>query len=145
MIALSALQFRLNNNINVVIDKTFNEIVLNFLSREVITVVIKSIDLRKFFSIVLIDLKSVFEQNQFVFRKKISNVISFAIAKIKIAYDAKHQIFKFNLDDYVYLRLHRDYNLSDKINSKLFNQRIDSFLVKRRIERLTYKFDLSFQ
>ena len=47
MIALSALQFRLNNNINAVIDKTFNEIILNFLSREVIIVVVKSFDLKK--------------------------------------------------------------------------------------------------
>ena len=145
MIALSILQFRFNNNINAVIDKTFNEMILNFLSREVITVVIKSIDLKKKISIVLIDSKSIFEQNRFVFRKKISNVISFAVIKIKIAYDVRHQIFKLNLDDYVYLRLHRDYNLSNKINSKLFNQRIDSFLIKRRIERLTYKLDLSSQ
>ena len=50
MIALSILQFRFNNNINIVIDKTLNEIILNFLSREVITIVIKSIDLKKKFN-----------------------------------------------------------------------------------------------
>ena len=119
---LSTLQFRFNNNINVVIDKTSNEITFEFLFREIIIVVIDvSIDLKKKISIVIVDFKSTFEKNRFVFRKKISNVIFFAIAKIKIVYNSRYQIFKFNVDDQMYLRLHRDYFLSNKFNSKLFN------------------------
>ena len=142
---LSTLQFRLNNNINAIIDKIFNEIIFDFLSREVIIAIINvSIDLKKSFTITLIDFKS-FERDRFVFWKKISNVIFFAIVKIKITYDFRHQILKFNFDDQVYLRLHRDYFLLNKHNFKLSNQRIDSFLIKRRVERLVYEFDLSFQ
>ena len=45
-------------------------------------------------------------------------------------------------DDRAYLRLNHDYHLSDKFNRKLSSQRCDSFLIKRRIERLAYELKL---
>ena len=47
------------------------------------------------------------------------------------------------LDEKVFLRLHKEYILSFKLNVKLFNQRIDSFIIKHRVKRLTYELDLS--
>ena len=139
---MPALQFRLNNSVNAVTGKAPNEISLGFLPREVITAVAAPAELRKPSSTATTDPKPPFEKDRFVFRKEASDATSFAAAKAKIAYDSRHQELKLNPGDYVYLRLHRDYSLPGKANSKLSNQRTGPFLVKRRIGRLAYELDL---
>lgn len=42
----------------------------------------------------------------------------------------------------VYLRLHHDYSIS-RINSKLFNQRIESFSILEKIDNLAYRLKFS--
>ena len=42
-----------------------------------------------------------------------------------------------------YFRLHYDYNLFNRFNKKLSNQYVDSFLMKRKIDKLTYELNLS--
>ncbi len=76
-------------------------------------------------------------------RKKVADAIDFANARFKIIYDDKHKSFAFNSKDKIYLRLHREYTLSKKNNHKLFNQRSDSYLIKRKIENTVYELILS--
>ncbi len=42
----------------------------------------------------------------------------------------------------MFLRLHKEYNLFEIINRKLPQQRCDPFVMKRRVERLTYELQL---
>ena len=77
------------------------------------------------------------------YKQKTVVVIVFINAKVKMYYNARHQFFMFNVKNRVYLRLYHEYILFDHFNKKMFNQRYDLFLIKRRVDRLTYKFDLS--
>ena len=136
---LSTLQAQFNNSINVVIDLSFNEVVYEFKIRKFISVFVS-------FSI------SFAERDEFEFivnrrmkyKQKTVVVIVFVNAKIKVYYDARHQSFMFNFENRVYLRLHHEYILFDHFNRKMFNQRCDSFFVKRRVDRLAYEFELLF-
>ena len=44
----------------------------------------------------------------------------------------------------IYLRLHKSYFLFSKFDKKIFNQYVESFFVKRRVNRLVYELNLSF-
>jgi hypothetical protein len=61
----------------------------------------------------------------------------------KIIYDVKHQSFVFNIEDKAYLQLHHEYFLFEKDNSKLSNQRSNSYTILRKIDNLTYELNLS--
>ena len=79
------------------------------------------------------------------FRLKIVDVTSFINVKAKLYYNARHVSLKLKANDYAYLRLNHDYQLSKRLSKKIFSQRCGSFLIKRRIDRLTYKLKLSSQ
>ena len=116
--ALSTLQFRLNNNINVIIEKSLNELITKIKSKKIIIVVI---EIEKKISIVIVESTDIFAKNRFVFQKKVADTTSFVVVKVKLMYNARHQSLKLNLDDEIYLRLHYDYSLSSKFNVKLSN------------------------
>jgi hypothetical protein len=78
-----------------------------------------------------------------IIRTKIANVIDFANAWFKVIYDSKHKSLAFNTSDRAYLRLHHEYYLSEKGIFKLFNQRFDSYVIKRKIENAVYELILS--
>jgi hypothetical protein len=78
-----------------------------------------------------------------IIRKKIVDVIDFVNARSKIIFDFKHKSFAFNIEDKVYLRLYHEYFLFEKSNLKLFNQRFDSYTIKRRIENVVYELNMS--
>jgi hypothetical protein len=88
-----------------------------------------------------------FENNQQLLRKiiqkDVTDVINFANAWFKIIYDDKHKSFAFKSENKVYLRLHREYSLSEKDNHKLFNQQSSSYVIKRKIENAVYELILS--
>ena len=77
------------------------------------------------------------------YKQKAVAAIAFVNAKTKMYYDARHQSFMFNVENRVYFRLHHEYILSDHFNKKMFNQRCDSFMIKRRVNKLAYELDLS--
>jgi hypothetical protein len=76
-------------------------------------------------------------------RKNVVDVIDFANARFKVIYDVKHQSFVFNIEDKAYLRLHHEYFLLEKDNSKLSNQRSDSYIILRKINNMTFQLNLS--
>ena len=58
---------------------------------------------------------------------------------MKLRYDNKHKSLLFKIDDITYFGLHYDYKIFNRFNKKLSNQYVDLFLIKRKIEKLTYK------
>ena len=62
---------------------------------------------------------------------------------VKTIYDNKHIRIDLKKSSYVYLRFYHDYIISDMINKKLFNQRVESFKILKKIENLTYHLKLS--
>ena len=76
------------------------------------------------------------------YRRKMIDVDDFVNVKSKIYHDARHQSFMFKSKNKAYFRLHQKYTLSNYFNRKIFNQRCDSFFMKRRIKKLTYEFEL---
>ena len=79
-----------------------------------------------------------------VYHKKIIDVILFANAQMKFRYDNKHKLLMFIIDDIIYLRLYKKYFLFSKLSKKVFNQYVELFFVKRRINRLIYELNLFF-
>ena len=57
------------------------------------------------------------------FRRETIDVFAFINAKVKIYYDAQHVSLLFKVDDYVYLRCHHEYQLLDRFNKKISQQR----------------------
>ena len=54
------------------------------------------------------------------FRLKIADITFFVNVKIKLYYDARHVSLKFKTDDHAYLRLNYNYQLSERLNKKIF-------------------------
>ena len=129
---LSTLQTQLNNAFNVIINRSFNEMIYEFKLRDVLIVLI-----RKFIKIDDINFE------RFRHQRKAIDVTLYVMIKIKIVYDSRHTFLLFKSNDKAFLRLHKRYTLFNKFNAKLFNQRVDSFFVKRRIKCLIYELNLS--
>jgi hypothetical protein len=84
-----------------------------------------------------------FFKDREIIRIDVANVIDFASAKAKIIYDNHHKALTFNIEDKAYLRLHHEYFLFEKKNSKLSNQRLNSYIILRKIDNLAYELNLS--
>ena len=132
--ALSFLQVTLNNSANVAIDLSFNEICYGFKIRDAFIEVV-AVDISINLNLIALRLE---------YRRETVDVIAFVNAKVKIYHDARHTPLLLNVENYVYLRLHHEYHLSSRPNKKLFQQRCEPFLMKKRVGRLAYELDLSF-
>ena len=113
-----------------IIDLSFFQINYDFKVRETLTTL--------FFDQV-IDLSA----QRLEYRQKIVDVIAFVNVKVKIYYHARHTSLLLKIENYAYLRLHHGYRLFSKLERKICQQRCESFLVKRSIERLVYELELS--
>ena len=51
--------------------------------------------------------------------------------------------FLLKFENKFFFRFYKNYILFEKSNKKLLNQRIDFFLIKRRIKQLIYEFEFS--
>ena len=67
------------------------------------------------------------------------NTLNFILMKIKNYYNAYYQLMFFKERNLIKLRLHREYNLSKIVLSKLRSQFIKSFKVINSVERLVYR------
>ena len=82
------------------------------------------------------------------YKKQASNAISFVVATMKYRYDRTHKSLIIKSKEIIFLKLYHEYhlfehNLSRQLKTKLLNQYAESFLVKRRIDKLAYELDLS--
>ena len=131
---LSFFQVMFNNSANVIIDLSLNEIIYDFKIRDAFIEIVNS-EVSVNLNFVALRLK---------YKKKAVDVIAFVSVKIKIYHNARHTSLLLNVEDYAYLRLHHKYHLFNRSNKKLFQQRCESFLVKKRVKRFAYELDLSF-
>ena len=76
------------------------------------------------------------------YQRKTIDATVFATTKVKIYYNVKHTSIFFKKNEYVYLRLNKEYKLSKRFNSKFSQQRCEFFKILQRVERLTYKLNL---
>ena len=113
---MSIFQIQINNFANVIIDLSTNEINYEFKIRETLSNLIiekKIVDL--------------FAQ-RLKYRRETINITIFVNIKTKIYYDVRHVLLMFKINDYVYLRLYHDYQLFNRFNKKINQQRYDFFL-----------------
>ena len=132
VLALSFIQAQLNNSLNTATDLVSNEMIYDFKIRNAL------FSITKINTVNAQDLST----QRLKYQQETIDAIVFAATKIKIYYDVKHTSILLNEDDYVYLRLNKDYKLSRRLNSKLSQQRCDLFKILRRVDRLTYQLNL---
>ena len=131
ILILSTLQTQLNNFLNVIIELFVNEINYDFKIRDT------------FFNFFVASIAVNLSTQKLKYKQKVVDVTTFVNVKIKIYYNARHTSFLFKAENYAYFRLHHEYQLSIKLNKKIFQQRCDSFFVKKRIDRLIYELNFS--
>ena len=126
---LSCLQAQLNNFSNAFTKRSSNEIVYDFKMQKIIfrTSFIKNIS-----------------EFRLEHRQNATNAIFFANAHMKIKYDVRHKSLLLHFENKVYLRLHKEYEIVEQ-HKKLNNQKCESFLIKRRVDRLAYELDISLK
>ena len=133
VLAFSSIQVQLNNSLNTVTDLASNEMIYDFKIKNAL------------FSITKVNIVNAQDLSiqRLKYQRKTIDVIVFATTKVKIYYDVRHTSILFEKDEYVYLRLNKEYKLSKRLNSKLSQQRCEFFKILQRVERLTYKLNLS--
>ena len=133
VLALSSIQAQLNNSLNTATDLVSNEMIYDFKIRDALFNITK--------------INTVNAQNlsaqRLKYQQETTDAIVFAATKTKIYYDVRHTSILFKKNEYVYLRLNKEYKLSKRLNSKLSQQRCEFFKILQRVERLTYKLNLS--
>ena len=120
-----------NNAINVTIDFAFNELIYDFRINDILNM-----------------LKNLFVENYFKFkqikRESTKKIIIFVNVMHKRRYDQTHTNIQFKIENYVFLELYFDYIIFDLSNHKFSQQRVDFFKITKKIDILTYRFELSF-
>ena len=139
------IQRHFNNAFFTIIFKTFNETAYNFTSIQSFDLWRQTVDLKKFFNV---DEK--FFANAFFFvvvraKVKVADFIVFAQMSVKHHYDKSHQSFYMKSKNYVYIRLHKKYNISIIVILKFkYNQQYARFFrILKKIDRLIYRLKLS--
>lgn len=89
------------------------------------------------------EFKQTLNRIQLKMRQKTANAVSFVNVKTKLYHDKRHNLLLMKKK--TYFKFHKNYKLFEKRNKKFSNQRCDLFLMKRRIDRLVYKFELFFK
>ena len=133
VLALSSIQAQLNNSLNTVIDLVSNEMIYDFKIRDALFNITK---------INIVNAQDLSTQ-RLKYQQETTDATVFATTKAKIYYDVRHTSILLKKDEYVYLRLNKEYKLSKRFNSKLSQQRCELFQILQRVERLAYKLNLS--
>ncbi len=143
------IQASLNNASNVFIELSSNELIYEFKVRDILVVLFISEKFMKSSSENFENTQKQFKILELLNETRLRNrqetidATSFANVKIKILHDKRHKSLFLKSKKKTFLSLHKEYNLSKIINKKLFQQRCDSFIIKRRVNRLAYELNLS--
>ena len=84
-----------------------------------------------------------FEAECKIHQQETQDSIAWANLVMKNHYDKYHILLLLNSEDFVILKLHHEYHISDVKNKKLFIQQVDYFSVKWWVSLLTYELKLS--
>ena len=92
----------------------------------------------------LINFSDITSSRAFI-RRAIENSIAFSQVMFKHYYDKKHSNYQFEVNDWILLKLHKDYKISSTkiLNKKLFQQYVDSFKIIEKIDNLVYRLKIS--
>ena len=125
---LNLMQRKFNNIFSSTTTKTSNEVCYDFTSCT---------------NTNLIDSSANSSKN--LIRKSIQDSIAFSQALFKHYYDKAHHNCQMQVNDWVLIRLHKEYNISSTmtLRKKLSQQYIDSFQIMKKIENLTYRLRIS--
>ena len=131
---LSFLQTKNNNVKHNVIDFAFNELTYEFKINDTFEM--------------LFDLSSKnFNRLRQIKRKKVESIMIFVNVISKTRYDLHYKIISdvFKFDFMIYFRFHQNYTISNLINKKFSNQKIDFFKILKSIDKSkqTYRLKLS--
>ena len=85
------------------------------------------------------------KDRRFIARFEIFDAIVFVQMNVEHYYNEKHQSFFMKFENFVFIWLHREYDISftAMFNSKLNQQYVDSFKILKKIERLAYRLKFS--
>jgi hypothetical protein len=83
------------------------------------------------------------KEERTILRNEAENAIAFANAAMKIRLDSTRKQLNLNVENYVYLKLHKGYTQFDLTNRKFSKQRLGSVKILEKIEKLAYKLDIS--
>ena len=119
----------MNNSLNIVTNLFSNEIIYDFKVRNALFNIIE---------INIVDTLKLSTQRM-KYQREIVDAIDFVVAKVKIYYDARHTFILLKSNEKTYLQLNKNYKLFDKLNSKFFQQRCESFKILERVKRFAYK------
>ena len=125
------MQITINNSLNNIIDLTFNKIYYDFRVKNFISILFVD-------NLVFEDIK-VFSKLRLVKREKVDNIIIFITIFIKVKYDFKYLTLSLKKDNEIHLKLYHEYLISNLINRKLSQQRVDPFKILIKIDHLTYR------
>jgi hypothetical protein len=134
------IQANLNNSSNVFTGLSSNELIYGFKVRDTLFALFTS---GNFKDISTSKILQILEEIRLRNRQEAVDAVFFVNVKVKILHDKRHKPLFLKSGEKVFLRLHKGYNLSGIINKKLSQQRCDSFIIKRRVDRLAYELDLS--
>ena len=83
----------------------------------------------------------ILKNKRFIARIEAFDAIAFTQINVKLRYDCWHLSLFMRINDWVLLRLHKNYNISiiAQIKKKISNQYIELFRITKRIERFTYR------
>ena len=130
----------MNNSQNIIIDLSFNEIFYEFRITETIDL-LNDDEIKKRTND---DNSSIsVKKKKEILRKKTANAINFDQTMQKLKYDVRHKCFDFEKNAKVYIRLHKGYFQPDLKNRKFNKQKINPIEIVEKIEKLTYRFDIS--
>ena len=128
---LFIIQSQFNNNFNAFIEFASNEIIYDFKVRDIIST-FNQRNLSKEWT----------TNKRKKYQAEANDAIAFANVKMKIYYDFKHKSLLLKSKKKTYFRLNKDYKLFDH-HKKLSQQKCEFFLIKKRVNRLTYELKLS--
>ena len=126
---VSFMQREFNNTFSSTTTKTFNEICYDFTS-------CTSIDLINSFSNTT---------NKTLTRQTVENNIAFSQVMFKHYYDKEHNNHLFKINDWILLKLHKDYNISSTkiLEKKLSQQYVEFFKITEKIDNLIFRLTIS--
>ena len=124
------------NNVSTAVDRSLNEICYEF-------------TFFTSFSFIKITFQEIFSKNfnliSQLTRMQVENNIAHDQMLAKMYYDKKHKSIQFNHENWVFLRLHKDYDISSTValDFKLSQQYTEFFQVLEKMKTLAYKLNIS--
>jgi hypothetical protein len=120
---LSSIQIIMNNFSNASIEISFNEILYDFK-------VAKSFDVLADND----DFLTSLEKERIVLHAETEEAISFVDVAMKIRYDQDRTSLHLEVEDFVYLTLHKEYTQSEMTNRKFNKQRLEFVKILNKIK-----------